>query len=510
MKKITILLAAILLWGMNTNAQYRHFRCKIYSLYTNQFMDADDAAGSNRFTNGSRIHSGDPKSSDINQIWDFNEVSGNLYLITCHANGKVLTAENESLYRDGTVLMLSDKTGNSNQCWKLTFVSTDVYFITCPVTGRVIDNNTDDRSLMLWTFDPGPNHQWKMVPVGDVDDYYAFRDNREQRHDDHDRGYNNGGDQPVQVQSTLKLDINLGLHAKTDGGAQPATINMNAGSNYSGSQPVNTGMNNDANYGNAQPVNTGMNTSSTYGSGVITVFSEDGDNFKLLANGQLSNSVPQPNVKADGLAEGSYSLKVIFDDTSKGSITKRTAIMKDVNGNYTNITYSLKYKKGELKMKIASATPMNMGMPIQSTNPTPPTPPVMFNNGTEYPFLKTNDYLKTGDYLTSGNRQYFMQMEPNGNFAIYNGAGPNFKGVQVWSSNSHSDGRDFFLIMQDDGNFVAYKGTGPGDNKGPYWAGECNSGGKHFIALLQDNGVLEVYHGDDPDHLGIRTWASRR
>ena len=515
MKKISIfLLAAILLWSINTNAQNRHFSVYLQSIYTNQYCDGDDAGASNKYTNGTHIHTGNPNQANSNQIWDFREVSYNVFEITCRANGKYLTAENATLAQDGTLVMLWDRTGGQNQQWSLIPAMQDVFYISCIASGRVIDNNTPDRALMLWSFDPNqtnqPNHQWKMVPAGDVNDYYAYRDHH---HDDHDRGYNNGGNEPVQVQSNLKLDINLGLHANNNGGAQPASINMNVGSSYGNTQPVNQGMNTDANYSNPQPVSTGMNSGSGYGSGVITVFSEDGDNFRLLVNGQARNDVGQPNVKADGLAEGSYSLKVIFDDTSKGSITKRAAIMKDINGNYTNITYSLKYKKGDLKMKISSATPMNMGMPAQPvppTPPTPPTPPVTYYTGTEYPFLKTNDFLKTGDYLISGNRQYFMQMEQDGNFAIYNGTGPNFKGAQVWSSNHHSDGHDFFLIMQDDGNFCAYKGTGPGDNRGVYFAAECNAGGKRFIAMLRDDGVLAVYHGDDPDHPGIQTWASRR
>jgi hypothetical protein len=518
MKKIAILLAAILLWGINTNAQNRHFSVYLQSIYTNQYCDGDDAGASNKYTNGTHIHTGNPNQANSNQIWDFREVSDNVFEITCRANGKYLTAENATLAQDGTLVMLWDRTGGQNQQWSLIPAMQDVFYISCIASGRVIDNNTPDRALMLWSFDPNqtnqPNHQWKMVPAGDVNDYYAYRDHR---HDDRDQGYSNGGNQPVQVQSNLKLDINLGLHANNNGGAQPANINVNVGSDYGSAQPVNQGMNTDPSYSNQQPVNTGMN--SGYGSGVITVFSEDGDNFRLLVNGQARNDVGQPNVKADGLPEGAYSLKVIFDDTSKGSITKKVVIMKDINGNYSNITYSLKYKKGDLKMKLASAAPMNMGQPTPPTPPIPPTPPVapgaptapvMFINGTEHHFLKTNDYLVTGDYLTSRNRQYFMQMEQNGNFAIYKGSDPNFKGDLVWSSNRHSDGHDFFLIMQDDGNFCAYKGTSPGDNRGVYFAAECNAGGKHFIALLRDDGVLAVYHGDDPDHLGMQTWASRR
>ncbi len=97
----------------------------------------------------------------------------------------------------------------------------------------------------------------------------------------------------------------------------------------------------------------------SFGQGCITVFSEDGDKFYLILNGVKQNPTPQTNVRVDGLPNEFYNSKVIFEDQSKGEISKNIPTKDAATGQFAEVTYKIKKTKdGELKMRYFGATPV--------------------------------------------------------------------------------------------------------------------------------------------------------
>jgi hypothetical protein len=84
--------------------------------------------------------------------------------------------------------------------------------------------------------------------------------------------------------------------------------------------------------------------------------------------------------------------------------------------------------------------------------------------------LTTGQVLNLGDYLVSESGLFYATVQPDGNFCVYRGSGPDDNHGGIWCANDTSlpDGQ-FFANMQTDGNFCVYKGTGPADNHGGVW-----------------------------------------
>ncbi|MCX7954927.1 MAG: DUF4476 domain-containing protein [Bacteroidales bacterium] len=106
----------------------------------------------------------------------------------------------------------------------------------------------------------------------------------------------------------------------------------------------------------------------------VTVFSEKGDKFWLILNGQKINKSPDVRVIADNLMEVSYKVKIIFDDPQIPDV-ESTIYTKDVDGNFLKATYAIRVKKGKYKLTLISAETIsptqNIGQPTipQSTQP---------------------------------------------------------------------------------------------------------------------------------------------
>lgn len=97
----------------------------------------------------------------------------------------------------------------------------------------------------------------------------------------------------------------------------------------------------------------------SYAQGCITVFSEDGDKFYLILNGQKQNNTPQTNVRVDGLNNEFYNAKIIFEDAAKPEITKNIPTKDAGTGQFAEMTYKIKRTKdGELKLRYFGATPV--------------------------------------------------------------------------------------------------------------------------------------------------------
>ncbi|MBK8658244.1 MAG: hypothetical protein IPN22_05070 [Bacteroidetes bacterium] len=57
--------------------------------------------------------------------------------------------------------------------------------------------------------------------------------------------------------------------------------------------------------------------------GHLTIFSEDGDKFFLILNGERQNNVAQTNLRVEDLPQPYYSAKIIFEDKSLADISKK-------------------------------------------------------------------------------------------------------------------------------------------------------------------------------------------
>lgn len=79
--------------------------------------------------------------------------------------------------------------------------------------------------------------------------------------------------------------------------------------------------------------------------GNLIVFSEDGDKFSLILNGEKQNDVPVTNLRVEELTQPYYSAKIVFEDKTIPEITKRNLMVTDPNGNFMEVTYKIKKDK---------------------------------------------------------------------------------------------------------------------------------------------------------------------
>lgn len=95
--------------------------------------------------------------------------------------------------------------------------------------------------------------------------------------------------------------------------------------------------------------------------GHLTIFSEDGDKFTLILNGELINDVPQTNLRVEDLNQPYYNAKIKFEDQSLIEISKNNLTLTDADGIFTDVTYKIKRdknNKSKMKMNFFSAIPV--------------------------------------------------------------------------------------------------------------------------------------------------------
>lgn len=78
--------------------------------------------------------------------------------------------------------------------------------------------------------------------------------------------------------------------------------------------------------------------------GHLTVFSDEGDKFFLILNGERQNNVAQTNIRVEDLTQPQYSTKIIFEDQTLGEISK-TLYLNDGSGTLMDVTYKIKRDK---------------------------------------------------------------------------------------------------------------------------------------------------------------------
>jgi hypothetical protein len=95
----------------------------------------------------------------------------------------------------------------------------------------------------------------------------------------------------------------------------------------------------------------------------LTIFSEDGEKFFLLLNGERYNDVAQTNIRVEELPNPYYSCKIIFENKALFDITKKTLMLQDANGIMQDVTYKIKKdNKGNNVLRFYSFVPAQQNM----------------------------------------------------------------------------------------------------------------------------------------------------
>lgn len=95
--------------------------------------------------------------------------------------------------------------------------------------------------------------------------------------------------------------------------------------------------------------------------GHLTIFSEDGDKFYVILNGERQNDIPQTNIRIEDLNQPYYNARIQFEDRTLMDITTNNMMIADVDGIMSDVTYKIKRdknKKGKMKMNFFSSIPV--------------------------------------------------------------------------------------------------------------------------------------------------------
>ena len=98
--------------------------------------------------------------------------------------------------------------------------------------------------------------------------------------------------------------------------------------------------------------------------GQLTIFSEDGDKFQLILNGELINDLPQTNLRVEDLNQPYYNAKVVFENKTLVEISKNNLVITDLDGVFSDVTYKIKRDKnkiGKMKLNYFSSIPVVQG-----------------------------------------------------------------------------------------------------------------------------------------------------
>jgi len=79
--------------------------------------------------------------------------------------------------------------------------------------------------------------------------------------------------------------------------------------------------------------------------GNLTIFSEDGDKFFLVLNGEKQNTVAQSNLRIEELPQPYYNAKIIFADSTIAPVSKNNLLIANTEGVMMDVTYKIKKDK---------------------------------------------------------------------------------------------------------------------------------------------------------------------
>ena len=87
--------------------------------------------------------------------------------------------------------------------------------------------------------------------------------------------------------------------------------------------------------------------------GNLTIFSESGDKFFLILNGEQMNDIAQTNLRVEDLNQPYYNAKIIFENTALQEISKNYLPIQDADAVFCDVTYKIKKdKNNKNKMKL--------------------------------------------------------------------------------------------------------------------------------------------------------------
>jgi len=98
--------------------------------------------------------------------------------------------------------------------------------------------------------------------------------------------------------------------------------------------------------------------------GHLTIFSESGDKFYLILNGEQQNDIAQANIRIEDLNQPYYNGKIIFVDKNLTEISKSYIALTDADGVYQDVTYKIKKDKNnqsKMKLNFFSMIPVRQG-----------------------------------------------------------------------------------------------------------------------------------------------------
>lgn len=123
------------------------------------------------------------------------------------------------------------------------------------------------------------------------------------------------------------------------------------------------------------------------------------------------------------------------------------------------------------------------------------------NRPESWSVLTSTNYLAVGERLESNNKDYFLNMQSDGNLVIYRVNDPRAPGqdTAIWSSRTSGREKDYFLAIRADSNLAVYPGT-EGTVEGPaIWSTKSRAVEGLFYLVMQDDGKLAIYRGAGPE-----------
>ena len=90
--------------------------------------------------------------------------------------------------------------------------------------------------------------------------------------------------------------------------------------------------------------------------GNLTIFSEDGDKFYLVLNGEKQNNTAQSNLRMEELPQPYYNVKIVFEDANLAPVSKNALMIAGADNEMMDVTYKIKKDKtGKAKLNYYSA-----------------------------------------------------------------------------------------------------------------------------------------------------------
>lgn len=175
------------------------------------------------------------------------------------------------------------------------------------------------------------------------------------------------------------------------------------------------------------------------------VFSENGDKFTLILNGEKQNQTPQTNVKVKGLTGEFYQARIDFEDASLPDFTnKNFAVHKGYE-----VTYVIKNnKKGEYVLRFQGEAEIGGGgtaAPQPSAPSTQVVDYVIEETSTPAPAPKSTTVTTTAPQVTTTTTTTTTTAKPNGEKVNVN---MNVGGVNM-GINMNIEGMDSDVVIEE-------------------------------------------------------------